>query len=449
MALPQVLSPLFIRTGNFRGWFFAESLARSVCLPAALGSTGGYPASFRGDGCSVFGFPAACLGYYGGSDFCRARGLPRVLPRQISCVHIATLSRPTVTNHTAIPRGALRCRPPQVDALADIETSPFASRLVVLAVPNRVHFFYCGRSGSFPLLSTPPRGDAVTSSSQPGNGPNWPGSFTPEGCAASQRIAHAPRVPALAPSPKPSLTTSRLAARNPAAFRRGRRKRHARARALPDRDHLPPIRRHTRWVASQDIPCVLGWPWSSSLCDAPPFRQRHFCAYARTDPVGPLTRTSRSRMTRTTRERCRAGIVIGVDDANLGRRQATAFDSFLEEIMGAGLTEDFERVGRLGCSRRRWLSHERRGCRPFGGRVSKKRGALDSHAQGAAALLAHALRELALIHAAYSASLISPAASASVRKVASTSSAWKRRPFNSRKSTAVTNAIRLFPSMNG
>ncbi len=134
------------------------------------------------------------------------------------------------------------------------------------------------------------------------------------GLGKSQR-AHAPRVPALAPSPKPSLSTSRLAARNPAAFRRGRRKRHARARALPlspldfsahspfrqsegpsahlcdnrgirDRDHLSPIRRHTRSVARQDIPRELGWPWSSSLCDAPPFSQRHSCTYARTDPFG-------------------------------------------------------------------------------------------------------------------------------------------------------------------
>src|ERR1700677_4413542 len=39
----------------------------------------------------------------------------------------------------------------------------------------------------FPLLSTSARGDAVTSSSQPVNGPNWPGSFTPEDGAAPQR----------------------------------------------------------------------------------------------------------------------------------------------------------------------------------------------------------------------------------------------------------------------
>jgi len=39
----------------------------------------------------------------------------------------------------------------------------------------------------FPLLSTPPRGDAVTSSSQTVNGPIWPGSFTREDHSASQR----------------------------------------------------------------------------------------------------------------------------------------------------------------------------------------------------------------------------------------------------------------------
>ena len=39
----------------------------------------------------------------------------------------------------------------------------------------------------FSLLSTPPRGDAVTSSSHPEHGSRWPGSLTPEDRDASQR----------------------------------------------------------------------------------------------------------------------------------------------------------------------------------------------------------------------------------------------------------------------
>ena len=41
----------------------------------------------------------------------------------------------------------------------------------------------------FPLLSTSPHGDAVTSSSHPPNGGGWPGSCTPEERAASQRTS--------------------------------------------------------------------------------------------------------------------------------------------------------------------------------------------------------------------------------------------------------------------
>jgi len=41
----------------------------------------------------------------------------------------------------------------------------------------------------FPLLSTPPRGDAVTSSSHQPDGGQWPGSSTPEECAAPQRTS--------------------------------------------------------------------------------------------------------------------------------------------------------------------------------------------------------------------------------------------------------------------
>lgn len=64
--------------------------------------------------------------------------------------------------------------------------------LAVLLWPNRVHSRCC-LSGSFPLLSTPPRGDAVTSSSHPEHGSRWPGSLTPEDRDASQRTGpHSP-----------------------------------------------------------------------------------------------------------------------------------------------------------------------------------------------------------------------------------------------------------------
>jgi hypothetical protein len=39
----------------------------------------------------------------------------------------------------------------------------------------------------FSLLSTPPHGDAVTSSSHPEHGSKWPRSSTSEDCDASQR----------------------------------------------------------------------------------------------------------------------------------------------------------------------------------------------------------------------------------------------------------------------
>src|SRR5215213_1180361 len=151
VALPQVFSPLLIRAGNCRGCFFASAFARSVCLPAALRSPARYTGSVRGGRCSDLS--AACLRYYGGSDFCRGT-IRALLSRQISCVHCRLLARPTTTNHTITPHGAGRCRPPQVEVLADLETSSFARGLVVLMVPNRVHF-RCGRSGAF--RCSPPR----------------------------------------------------------------------------------------------------------------------------------------------------------------------------------------------------------------------------------------------------------------------------------------------------
>ena len=49
----------------------------------------------------------------------------------------------------------------------------------------------------FSLLSTPPRGDAVTSSSHPEHGSRWPGSLTPEDRDASQRTRGIILIPGL------------------------------------------------------------------------------------------------------------------------------------------------------------------------------------------------------------------------------------------------------------
>jgi hypothetical protein len=84
-----------------------------------------------------------------------------------------------------------------------VKASPLTRRLAELQSPNRVHVLcFLRLIWFFPLpfgglralslskrLSTPPRGDAVTSSSQSVNGPNWPESFTPEDDAAPQRTS--------------------------------------------------------------------------------------------------------------------------------------------------------------------------------------------------------------------------------------------------------------------
>ena len=121
-----------------------------------------------------------------------ASRLATFLRWQLSCVHGTFLPWHTTTNHPNIPhdgfrissRGLLRMR---------TRASPLTSKLAVLLRPNRVHF-RCRLSGSYPLLSTPPRGGAVTSSSHPEHGSRWPRSSTPEDRDASQRTSHlAPR----------------------------------------------------------------------------------------------------------------------------------------------------------------------------------------------------------------------------------------------------------------
>ena len=63
----RIVSSLFIPFGNCRRWFFAESFARSVCLPAALGSTG----------------ITRLQRYYSGSDSCGVPGGPDILSPQV------------------------------------------------------------------------------------------------------------------------------------------------------------------------------------------------------------------------------------------------------------------------------------------------------------------------------------------------------------------------------
>ena len=138
--------------GDYRRLFFAWLGSFGICLPTALGSPGRYPASFRSPGLSGFGFPAACLRCYGGSDSCR---VPLgSLPRQVSYGHCTFLAMPTTTNHAPRPFGALRCYPPPNDPSWGIVTSQVARMLVVLVAPNRVHFC-CSRYGSF--RCSPPR----------------------------------------------------------------------------------------------------------------------------------------------------------------------------------------------------------------------------------------------------------------------------------------------------
>jgi hypothetical protein len=57
-----------------------------------------------------------------------------------------------------------------------------------LLLPNRVHLSLRPHR-FFSLLSTPPRGDAVTSSSHPAHGTEWAGTFTPQDGAAPQRTS--------------------------------------------------------------------------------------------------------------------------------------------------------------------------------------------------------------------------------------------------------------------
>jgi hypothetical protein len=128
------------------------SIFRRICLPAALGSTGITRLRSRSELAARVEVLLACLRYYGGSDCCRA---PRgVLSRQLSCVHIAILSRPAATNH----RRSLRQR---FRVFRVVECTPLRARLrrslagSPICVCRIMFICHCGRSGSYRCF--PPR----------------------------------------------------------------------------------------------------------------------------------------------------------------------------------------------------------------------------------------------------------------------------------------------------
>src|SRR5690606_24258764 len=92
--------------------------------------------------------------------------------RQLSCFHLASLSRPTATNHTNTlhPRSRAWRGVDERAGLLRIRASPFASRLAGLLTPNRVHFVL--RSIWYLLVCSPPRLAAaqLTFSSRPEHG---------------------------------------------------------------------------------------------------------------------------------------------------------------------------------------------------------------------------------------------------------------------------------------
>jgi hypothetical protein len=128
------------------------SIFGRICLPAALSFTGVTRLRSRSELAARVEVLLACLRYYGGSDCCRT---PRgVLSRQLSCVHIAILSRPAATNH----RRSLRQR---FRVFRVVECTPLRARLrrslagSPICVCRIVFICHCGRSGSFRCF--PPR----------------------------------------------------------------------------------------------------------------------------------------------------------------------------------------------------------------------------------------------------------------------------------------------------
>ena len=204
------------------------SWSLSICLPAAPRSTGITP------------LPR----YYGGSDFCRVP-LSGSSPDRSPAFTRVLFPRPTATNHPGMPPPLFRVRAAECPARAG-QTSPFRSQTRRCCRSRIVFTCHYGRSGSFPLLPTPPRGDAVTSSSHKPNGGLWLGSPTPEEDAAWQRTSAA--VPGGTRRPMRRSGEKRPCAKNRSASVSSRprtaavvRCRAASSSGVGDPSHRPPL----------------------------------------------------------------------------------------------------------------------------------------------------------------------------------------------------------------
>ena len=114
----------------------------------------------------------------------------------------------------------------------------------------------------FPLLSTPPHGDAVTSSSHPEHGSRWPRSSTSEGCGASQRTSGA--FPTAGQKPPRSGKSSKF--RQEAIFRVHRGEVHLVSCADQSQTPLGPWRERAEGAAAHPAFHCRG---PLSLLDAP------------------------------------------------------------------------------------------------------------------------------------------------------------------------------------
>ena len=121
--------------------------------------------------------------YYDGSDCCQpSRDVPAL------AALLCSRHNPCLTYDHQPPQHSPR-QVPYLPSRTDAQT------LQGFAIPQQARRFVVAESCSlalssirfFSLLSTPPHGDAVTSSSHPEHGSKWPRSSTSEDCDASQR----------------------------------------------------------------------------------------------------------------------------------------------------------------------------------------------------------------------------------------------------------------------
>jgi hypothetical protein len=113
---------------------------------------------------------------YGGSDFSEAP-LLTFCPQRSPAFTPVLFSRPTITKHPNTHPLHLPCSHTGVAGIAPGRLHLYPAGSARLSKPNRVHLSL--RSiWFFPLLPTPPHGDAVTSSSHRHNGCPWPRSLT-------------------------------------------------------------------------------------------------------------------------------------------------------------------------------------------------------------------------------------------------------------------------------